>query len=63
MTMMNRVYAAFGALVLGAFFWVHFTGWGFGDVDEVKGVPKSIRDNPGSYRSSYGWARTHTGGK
>ena len=63
MTMMSKIYAVVGALILGAFMWIQFTGWGFGDVDEVKGVPRSIRDNPGSYRSSYGWARTHTGGK
>jgi hypothetical protein len=63
MKTMAKVYAVVGALVLGAFIWIQFTGWGFGDVDEVKGVPRSIRDNPGSYRSSYGWARTHTGGK
>jgi len=60
---MTKIYAVVGALILGVFVWIQFTGWGFGDVDEVKGVPKSIRENPGSYRSSYGWARTHTGGK
>jgi len=60
---MSKIYAVVGALVLGAFMWIQFTGWGFGGVDEVKGVPKSIRENPGSYRSSYGWTRTHTGGK
>ncbi len=61
--MMTRAYAVFGALVLLALTWAHFTGWTTGDVDEVKDVPKSIRDNPGSYRSSYGWARPHAGGK
>ena len=61
--MKTKAYAIFGTLVLLAFVWAHFTGWTLGNVDEVKGVPKSIRDNPGSYRSSYGWARPHTGGK
>lgn len=60
---MTRVYAALGALVLGALTWAHFTGWAPGNVDEVKHVPKSIRDNPGSYRSTYGWSRYLTGAK
>ena len=37
--------------------------WGEWGVDEIKNVPKSVRDNPGSYRSSYGWGRTYSGGK
>jgi hypothetical protein len=61
--MITKAYAVFGALVLLATAWAHFAGWTPGDVDEVKAVPKSIRDNPGSYRSSYGWARPHAGGK
>jgi hypothetical protein len=62
--MKTRAYGVFGALVLAALMLVQFTGWSFEDVDEVKGVPRSIRDNPGSYRSSYGWARPHyRGGK
>jgi hypothetical protein len=47
------------------FFWVYgiavltflavaeLRGWSLTSYDEVKGVPKSMRDNPGSYRSSY----------
>ncbi len=61
--MMTKVYAVVGALVLSALGWAHFTGWAPTDVDEVKNVPKSIRDNPGSYRSAYGWARPYTGAK
>ena len=61
--MMTKAYAVFGGLVLAALLTAHFTGWAPGDVDEVKGVPKSIRENPGSYRSSYGWSRPYRGGK
>lgn len=60
--MMTKVYAVFGSLVLGALAWAHFTGWAFG-VNEVREVPKSVRDNPGSYRSTYGGPRAYTGGK
>ena len=60
--MTPRPYAVFGALVLAALLWVHFTGWAIGDVNETKTVPKSLRDNPGSYRSTYG-PRAYTGAK
>lgn len=59
----TRAYAIFGILVLGVLTWAHFTGWSPEDVDEIKNVPQSVRDNPGSYRSSYGSGRTYTGGK
>lgn len=61
--MMTRLYAIFGSLVVGALAWAHFTGWTLGGVNEVREVPKSVRDNPGSYRSTYGGPRAYTGGK
>lgn len=60
---MTRLYAVFGALVLLALSGAHYLGWSPTDATEVKGVPKSVRDNPGSYRSSYGSGRLYTGGK
>jgi hypothetical protein len=60
--MTTGAYAVFGAFVLGALMWVHFTGWALADVDEARNVPKSLRDNPGSYRSTYG-PRSSTGAK
>ena len=30
-----------------------YRGWSLTSYDEVKGVPKSMRENPGSYRSTY----------
>jgi hypothetical protein len=31
--------------------------------NEMKGVPKSVRDNPGAYRSIYGGYSHYVGGK
>ena len=59
---MTRFYAVFGGLVLAALTWVHLTGFGMANVTEEKAVPKSVRDNPGSYRSAYG-SRPYTGAK
>ena len=59
--MTTRLYAVFGALVLGALLWVHYTGWApSAAITEEKAVPKSVRESPGSARSSY---RTSTGAK
>jgi hypothetical protein len=59
----TRAYGVFAALVLTTFFWIHFTGWSPSNVTEEKAVPKSIRDNPGSSRSSYVGGRSYTGAK
>ena len=60
--MKTKAYMVFGVIVLAFMVQAHYEGGG-GDVDEVKNVPKSVRDNPGSYRSSYGHGRVYTGGK
>ena len=59
---MVKTYAVFGGLVLAALTWAQFTGWSPSDFTERKMVPKSVRDNPGSYRSTYG-GRAYTGAK
>jgi hypothetical protein len=59
---LTRAYTVFAALVLGALSWIHFTGWSPTDASEDKRVPNSVRDNPGSYRSTYG-GRPFTGAK
>jgi hypothetical protein len=50
---MIRAFAVWGALILGAFAYGNYTGAGLVRYDEIKNVPKSIRDNPGVYRSVY----------
>ena len=57
---MIKAYLVFGGLVLAALTWTHYTGWGPSDVTEEK--VKSVRNNPGSYRSAYG-GRSYTGAK
>jgi hypothetical protein len=59
---MVKAYVVVGSLVLGALTWAHVTGWSPSEVTEEKMVPKSVRDNPGSYRPAYGW-RSYTGAK
>jgi hypothetical protein len=59
----NRIYLIYGiatVLLLGV---GAYRGWSFTSVSEVKDLPMSIRDNPGSYRSIYSSYHHYTGGK
>jgi hypothetical protein len=38
-------------------------GWSMASVNQLKNVPRSVRDNPGSYRSVYGFNPRYSGGK
>jgi hypothetical protein len=53
----------YGVFLLGLTGVAEFRGWSFNRVSQQKVVPKSIRDNPGAYRSMYGGASRYIGGK
>ena len=40
-----------------------FRGWTMTKVNEVNNVPRSVRDNPGAYRSIYRGYPRYIGGK
>ncbi len=61
--MFRRLYVAYGAMVLGLLSLASYRGWSLDKVNELKNVPKSVRDNPGSYRSVYSSYHHYTGGK
>jgi hypothetical protein len=61
--MIRNLYVLYGIIVLGTLAMAEYRGWSLNSVDEVKNVPKSIRDNPGSYRSVYSSYHHYTGGK
>ena len=56
-------YLAFGLASFGLIGWNNYRGMGDTNVTEAKVSPKSIRDNPGAYRSSYGYIPRYSGGK
>ncbi|MDX2149402.1 MAG: hypothetical protein SFV54_01610 [Bryobacteraceae bacterium] len=56
-------YLIWGVLVLGGLVWTQYRGLSLADVDEVKNVPKSVRDNPGAYRAHYSSYHRYIGGK
>jgi hypothetical protein len=61
--MIRTLYILFGLVVLGILFTAEYRGWSLDTIEEVKNVPKSVRDNPGSYRSVYSGYHHYTGGK
>ena len=61
--MIRNLYVLYGIIVLGTLAMAEYRGWSLNSVDEVKNVPRSVRDNPGSYRSVYGYYHHYTGGK
>jgi len=60
---MIKVYVIYGLMVIGLMSVANYRGWGFFGVSQGRTVPKSVRDNPGSYRPAYGGFRHFTGGK
>jgi hypothetical protein len=61
--MMVKAYTAFGILILALTGYGEFRGWSFASINQLRNVPNSVRDNPGSYRSIYGGYHHYTGGK
>lgn len=52
--MLSRaLYLILGLVVLSATAAAEWRGWGTANVTEVKDVPRSVRNNPGSYRPHY----------
>ena len=60
---MFRFFLAWGAVVIGLFTYVDYRGWSPSTYNELRNIPKSIRDNPGSYRSIYSGSPRYFGGK
>ncbi|HZS97614.1 MAG TPA: hypothetical protein VFA40_12605 [Terriglobales bacterium] len=61
--MMRVLYILYGSAVLVGLSIAQYQGWSLARVNEVKNVPRSVRDNPGSYRSVYSSYHHYTGGK
>jgi hypothetical protein len=50
---MYRGYLVYGIVILAALSYADYRGLSLMRYDEVKNVPKSIRNNPGVYRGMY----------
>ena len=61
--MQHPFYLTYGLLLLGLAGVAEYRGWSMNSVNELKNVPRSVRDNPGSYRSHYAGYSRYIGGK
>jgi hypothetical protein len=61
--MKHPLYAIYGVLVLALATMAQYQGWSLTRVNEVKNIPKTVRDNPGAYRSHYAGYYRYFGGK
>jgi len=61
--MRNPFYLTYGILLLALVGLAEYRGWSLSKINEVKNVPKSVRDNPGAYRAIYGGYPRYIGGK
>jgi hypothetical protein len=60
---LHPLYLVYGLLVLALFGAAEYRGWSFSGVDEVKNVPRTVRDNPGAYRAHYAGSGRYLRGK
>lgn len=61
--MIRNFFLIYGVVVLAVVSIAEYRGWSLNRVNEVRNVPRSVRDNPGSYRSVYSSYHHYTGGK
>ncbi len=60
---MTKFYGGYGLILTALSSVLAFKGFVMNRGDEVRNVPRSVRDNPGSYRSVYSNYHHYTGGK
>ena len=61
--MRHPLYLAYGLAMLGLMSFAEFRGWTLSALNQAAEAPRSVRDNPGAYRSTYGGYSRYTGGK
>ena len=61
--MRQLAYVIYGAALVGLLGTAEYRGWSFLRTSEVKNVPRSVRDNPGAYRSPYSGGGRYMRGK
>jgi hypothetical protein len=49
----HPLYVLFAVLLIGMLGFSEWRGWSFTRPTEVRNVPRTVRDNPGSYRPAY----------
>ena len=61
--MRHPLFLPYCLMLLGLVSFAEYKGWNPTRVNELRNVPKTVRDNPGAYRSHYGGYGRYIGGK
>ena len=61
--MRHPFYMVYGLAMLSFMTLAQFRGWSLSPLNQARESPRSVRDNPGAYRSTYGGYSRYTGGK
>lgn len=59
----HPLYLLYSLIVLGFTGVAEYRGWTLVPARELSNVPRSIRNNPGAFRSTYGGYNRYIGGK
>lgn len=59
----HPLYLAYGAILLGLASLAGYRGWTVMPLSQGNQLPRTVRDNPGAYRSTYGGYSRYSGGK
>jgi hypothetical protein len=61
--MRHLAYVVYGSALLALLAVAEYRGWSLLRTSETRNVPRSVRDNPGAYRSPYVGGGRYLGGK
>lgn len=61
--MKHPLYLAYGLALLASATFAEIRGWSMFGPTRVENVPRTVRDNPGIYRSIYAGYSRYSGGK
>jgi hypothetical protein len=61
--MKTPLFLTYGVILLALSAYAQYSGWSLSRINQQKVAPKTIRDNPGAYRSMYGGYFRYIGGK
>ena len=61
--MKTPLFVIYGMVLLGLTGVAEYRGWSWNRINQQRVLPRSIRDNPGAYRSHYGFYPRYVGGK
>lgn len=59
----HPMYMVYGLVVLGFMAMAQYRGWSLAPLNQTREFPRTVRDNPGAFRPSYGGSPRYVGGK